>query len=213
MQALKDFATKQDAIDYPAIRTGFISANSMNSQLAQKNLTRAMQIISETDGHPAQDAMLSFFDPRSTEYNFIIGDETGDAQIALLDSLIAAGAALDTIVGGTTIAVATKFAELKPILIQKCNKPYQPYKNITDHQWQLAKETITRTPITATNGLVSITTSVDVEAHAPQIYQLVNGVYYKRVAGFPTISTAGVYHAQCPQLNNLYVDDAYGLFV
>jgi hypothetical protein len=211
MQQLKDFNTLAEAKAYQTTQDGYISANLMNSLLAQNGLTRAMQIISETDGHPAQNAMISFFDPRSTEYNFIQGNSTGDAQIALLDTLIDAGSALDTVVAGQTIAVATKFSELKPTLIALCNKTYFPYENTTQHAFELAKGTINRSPISHVDGIVQITTTFDVENHNPQVYYKSPNVnYFKRVGGFTGVSTAGTYYAEVPRMSNLWVDNEYG---
>lgn len=206
---LEDFDTIEDAKAHTEIRGDFISANSMNSLLAQKNLTRAMKIISETDGHPAQNAMLSFFDPRSTDYNFIIGDPTGDAQIALLDGLIDAGGALNTQVGGQVISVALKFAELRPILIAKCNVPFKPFENVSNADFARAKGNMIYKQVDTDNlGWVSIETNADVEEHRPQVFALSGG--RKKITTFGVVSKAGIYDAQVErQYTTVYVEDYY----
>ncbi len=210
MQSLKEFATKQEAIDYIAIKTAFISPNSMNSVLARFGIFRACQIISETDGHPAQDAMLAMLDAKSNNFNFIQGDDTGDAQIQLLDQLIAGQ--ITQVVGANTVDVSAQLAQAKPVLLFMCNTPYQPYKDITEHEWKLAKGTIIRAPIQAVDGVATLVVNTEVEKHNPQIYQYLQGAdYYKRVAGFRDVGKVGTYKVECPQFANLYVDNAYGV--
>lgn len=206
---IKHFETKQDAINYVSYEKKLLSPNSLNSVLTRVGIFRACKIISETDGHPAQDAMLALFDPKTDKLNFIEGDSTGDAQIQMLDSLIGAG--ITQVVGANTVNVSTQLAVAKPLLLHECNKPYQPYKDITEHTWQLEKGIITRTAIAPVNGIATITTSADCELHVPHIYRLINNVFYKRVSSFGYVDKAGVYHTECPQINDLYVDNAYGV--
>lgn len=210
MQPLSSFTTKQGAIDHIEYDKKLLPVNSLNSILARVGIFRACQIISTTDGHPAQDAMLAMLDPKTDKLNFIEGDPTGDIQIQMLDDLIAANIT-QTVGQGNLVEVSTQLAVAKPILIHFCNTPYQPYKDITERDWQLAKKTITYSPVVAVDNVVQITTSADVEPHKPQIYQLLNNSYYKRVAGFDVVSKADTYEAMCPMLNNLYVDNAYGV--
>lgn len=202
------------AKDYPSVKTGYITANLMNSLLVQNGLTRAMQKIAETDGHPAQNAMLSFFDPRSTDYNFIIGDgtTTGDLQIALLDGLIAAGSALDTVIGGQTIEVAAKFATLKPTLIYLCNTPYKPFENVTLHEVMVAKGL--DIPFYSTgvdkNGWLTITTTEDCEKHNPRVLVDIAG-QKQRIASIMNVEKAGTYSVKCERgYSAYYVENAYG---
>jgi hypothetical protein len=217
IQALNTFNTLVEAKAYQTTQNKTISANLMNSLLAQNGLTRAMKIIAETDGHIAQNAMISFFDPRSTEYNFIQGDATGDAQIALLDSLIAAGSALDTVVGGSTVNVATLFSTLRPILLGLCNENYNPYANTTEHQFQVAKKTITYSPVTAVKRLVKLDVATAVEKHNPRICERIQDAgagidYYKPVGFLSNVGGVGSYIAQVSSAQTtLYLEDAYNL--
>lgn len=208
---LQDFDTLAQAQDHITLQPSYISANTMNSLLAKHGLYIPMQRISTTDGHPAQNEMAAFFDSRSTDYNFIIGDTTGDNQISQLDALISAKELISVTIAGNTIDVAAKLTEIRSTLIFLCNTPYQPFKNTTKHSFDLAKGTITRKAVTQKYGILTIEITEDCELHSPQVYQYIaHANYYTRVAGFNNVGLAGVYQINVPQYSNLFIDDAYG---
>jgi hypothetical protein len=88
-----------------------------------------------------------------------------------------------------------------------------PFSNKTEQDFQIAKGTINRVPVTVERGFCKVTASEDTPAHNPQIYQRItfnNGDYEDiRVAGFTTVQNSGVYRVQCPAYLDMYVDDAY----
>ena len=90
----------------------------------------------------------------------------------------------------------------------------QPFKTATKHDFELAKGTITRKAVTQTDGILTINTNTDCEAHSPQVYQYIESAdFYKRVAGFRGVSVASKYQIEVPRVANLFVDDAYGVVV
>lgn len=87
-----------------------------------------------------------------------------------------------------------------------------PYVNKTEHDFALAKGTITRTAITQQDGVVVITTTADCEKHNPNIYRKVTafGVdKFIRVGTVFGVETAGTYTAEVPRMSPLYIDDHY----
>ena len=91
------------------------------------------------------------------------------------------------------------------------------YANKTELDFQLAKGTITRVKVTQPfeRGKCVIITTADCEPHTPQIYERVtyaNGdIEDVRIAGFRTVGKADRYDAHCNNVNNLWIDNAYGV--
>lgn len=177
-----------------------IHRDSMNSLLASAGMYNALKAIAADTNNPDSDAMAAFLD--STEYNFIVGDTTGDRQIAAMDAIISEGGVLGAGLGA-----------IKPVIIAMANRESDAYPNVTLHDIKTATGTITRVSKQAVNGWLKITTTADCEAHRPQIYVDVQGVL-QRVAGFNVVSVKGDYVAQVPRVYAEYfVDDAYGVIV
>ena len=201
---LQDFATLVEAKAYTTTQPKLIHRDSMNSLLASAGMYIALKDVAADTASPYQNLMAAFLD--SVEYNFMIGNATGDRQIGALDSIIASGGAL-----------GLGLAAIRPTILAMANPEVKPFENATEHAFQVAKGAIENNlaPITAENGYARITVSADVEAHNPQIRQKLtfadNSVIYKRVAGFSAVSLAGDYQAQCPNLTDLFVDNAYGV--
>ena len=92
-----------------------------------------------------------------------------------------------------------------------------PYASKTELDFQLAKGTITRVKVTQPfeRGECVIITTADCEPHTPQIYERVtysNGnIKDIRIAGFRTVEKAGTYRTHCKNINNLWIDNAYGV--
>ena len=87
----------------------------------------------------------------------------------------------------------------------------KPYDNSTQHDFEVAKGTITRIEKQAVDGWLKITTNADCESHRPQVYVDVQGVM-RRVAGFDVVSVAGDYVTQVPRgYTSYFVDNAYGV--
>ena len=114
-------------------------------------------------------------------------------------------------------AVGAVTEDFRQAVIAYANPTVYPNANKTLLDFKIAKGTIERKKITLKfeNGKCSIRTTADCEAHTPQIYQKVmysNGdIEFNRVAGFRTVEKADLYRIPCPELPNLYVDDAYGV--
>jgi hypothetical protein len=90
-----------------------------------------------------------------------------------------------------------------------------PFINMTEHQFKFANKTLTYLPIVVEEGLARISVNQTCETHNPQIHRLItfadNTTTYKRVAGFINVGGIGPYECDCPNLPNLFVDDAYGV--
>ena len=91
------------------------------------------------------------------------------------------------------------------------------YANKTELDFQIAKGTIARVKVTQPfeRGECVIITTADCEAHTPQIYERVTYANGKtediRIAGFRTVEKAGTYRTNCKNINNLWIDNAYGV--
>lgn len=193
MKQLAEFDTLAEAKAYTQTQGKLIPRTTMNSLLGDAGLMLAFEEEAKTD-----DRFAAFMHPTSTEYNFMIGNPTGDKQIAMLDDIIAEG----------------KFpalAALKPIVLHIANPITTPYANATEYDFKRAKGLpIAQKEVTPFNGWLKITLTQDVEAHRPQVYAEVQGTM-QRVTGFGAVEKAGDYLAQVPRgYSVLYVDDHYG---
>jgi hypothetical protein len=95
------------------------------------------------------------------------------------------------------------------------NTTSRPFEFVTEHSFHKAKGTINKTGVVVVNGYCTITTTADSETHNPQIYREIefeNGdKEHIRIAGFDSVSIAGLYRVQCPNFPALVIDDAYGV--
>lgn len=193
MKQLAEFNTLAEAKAYTYTQGKLIPRTTMNSLLGDAGLMIALEVEAKTD-----DRFAAFMHPTSTEYNFMIGNPTGDKQIAMLDDIIAEG----------------KFpalAALKPVVLHIANPVTYPHANASEYDFNRAKGLpIAQKQVTPVNGYIKITLTQNVEAHRPQVYADVQGVK-QRVTGFGLVDKAGDYLAQVPRGHvSFYVDDAYG---
>jgi len=210
---LHDFNTLAEAQAHIEINPELIHRDTMNGILGLGGVYSAMKKIAFTEGHPAQNAMDAFMD--SLEFNFKNGEpgSTGEVQKTAFDNLIAANITVD--MAGTVVQVSAVLNALKPVILAKANPTTTPFLNRTQHDFDLAKGTISRTQVTVEQGFCTITTSADAPRHNPQIYRRItftNGSFeFVRVAGFRDVEAANTYRVQCPNFPDLWVDDAYNL--
>lgn len=123
---LSDFNTVEDARAYEETKGFLINRDTVNSQLAQKGIYNKIKAIAADDASPFQDIISAFLD--SKNYNFIQGNVTGDAQLALLDALIAAN-----------LDISQELIEIKQIFIDKANRKTKPFESATQAQFNIAK--------------------------------------------------------------------------
>lgn len=202
---LKDFETLADAQAYSTTQPKLIHRDTMNSLLASAGLYVQFKTMAEDSANPFQNLIAAFLD--SVEYNFMIGNATGDRQILALDTMIEAG-------GDLGAALAT----LKPVIIGIANPAFNPFVNATSHDFAKAKGIMVYKPIPDSqidsNGYLAIDVDVSLNAdfvsHAPQIHIETHGIK-QRVAGFQTISKSGKYIAFVNRNRGLFVDDFYGV--
>jgi hypothetical protein len=199
---LSDFNTLAEARAYITTQPKLIHRDSMNSLLASAGIYIALKDIALDTTNPFQNLISAFLD--SVEYNFMVGNITGDRQIAALDSIVSAGGAM-----GSAIV------SIRPLILAMANPEIQPFEFSTTHDFLKAKGSMTYAPVTVEQGFCTITTTDDTEAHSPQIYKRIsfsNGdAEYIRVAGFGAVATAGQYRVECPRFPAMYVDDAYSV--
>ena len=196
---LQDFATLAQAQAYETTQPRLIHRDSMNSLLASAGLYVNLKAIAQDTTSPFQNLISAFLD--STDYNFMVGNSTGDRQIAALDSIISAGGDL-----------GAAMSSIRPLILGMANPTYKPFENNTKHDFELARGTITRKAVTQKDGILTINTNADCERHNPQVYQYIESAdFYKRVAGFRGVGVAGKYQIEVPRVASLYIDDAYGV--
>jgi len=133
MKQLSEFTTLAEAQAYEYITGQMIHRDSMNGWLGQAGVYKAMKAVAADELNPFSDVMEAFLD--SEEYNFKQGTTTGDAHIALLDSLIT---------GEPTIGA--RLAAIKPIVMARANVVSKPFEFTTQQDFDEAKdvgETIT----------------------------------------------------------------------
>ena len=199
---LSDFSTKEEAKAHPVIVGQLINRDTLNGWLGGANIYKKMKAVSDDLNNPFCDVMEAFLD--SVDYNFIQGTTTGDAHIALLDSLIA-----------NEPTVGPALSALRPLVMARANVVTYPLANTTTQDFEIAKGIFKKVPVTVESGFCTITTTADVESHRPQIYREItfsNGdVEYIRIAGFNAVSTAKLYRVQCPSFPNMYIDNHYSV--
>ncbi len=132
-----DATALTEAQAYTTTQGQMIPRNSMNAILAAAGLYNAFLAAA-----PTNDLIAAFMAESSTEYNFIQGTATGDAQIAKLDSLIAGDYPM--------------LAALKPELIARCNKIVTPFANTTLEQVKAIRHPSAFEPVTIAAGQVVI---------------------------------------------------------
>ena len=133
MKQLSEFTTLAEAQAHEYITGQMIHRDSMNGWLGHAGVYKAMKAVAADELNPFSDVIEAFLD--SEEYNFKQGTTTGDAHIALLDSLID---------GEPTIGA--RLAAIKPIVMARSNVVSKPYEFTTQQDFDEAKdagETIT----------------------------------------------------------------------
>ena len=201
---LSDFNTLAEAQAYVTTQPKLIHRDSMNSLLASAGLYIALKDIALDTTNPFQNLISAFLD--SVEYNFMLNSDTGNRQIAALDSIVSAGGAM-----GSAIA------SIRPLIIAMANPEVQPFASATTHDFLKARGGMTYARVTLDQGYCRILVSEanPIETHRPQVSRRTvfanRDEKFDRVATFETISTAGIYEVACPFFADLWVDDAYSV--
>ena len=150
MKQLSEFTTLAEAQAHEVISGKMIHRDSMNGWLGQAGVYKAMKAVAADESNPFSDVMEAFLD--SEEYNFKQGTTTGDAHIALLDSLIA---------GEPTIG--DELAAIKPIVMARANVVSKPFESATQEDFDEAKDVGETITLPANTGqhkvLLTITTA------------------------------------------------------
>lgn len=197
--------------NYSEIQTGIIEKATIEAVLSDAKLTAALVKISMQDGHAYQDEVLGVL--RSDKFNFIIGSETGDRQIVKLDQMINAN--IEIAVGGQAVDVSQKLSAIRETLIYLCNKPVNPYKNMTLHSLLIELDEMPYKVVTEIiNGYAYINTTSDAEPHNPRLLAFNEQTnQWIRIANFRNVSTEGKYESDLITLRwrtaQLKVDNAY----
>lgn len=147
MKQLSEFTTLAEAQAHEVISGQMIHRDSMNGWLGQAGVYKAMKAVAADELNPFSDVMEAFLD--SEEYNFKQGTITGDAHIALLDSLIAGEP-----------AIGARLASIKPIVMARANVVSKPFEFTTQQDFDEAKdagETITLPANTGQHKVEGIT--------------------------------------------------------
>ena len=198
---LQDFDTLAEAKAYETVQGRMISRHIIIATLVQAGILKTLQRMADDDENPFQDAMTGLFDPGLYDYNFQFDHPIGQANLGLLDAMIASDIGG---LGADLTAVRSQFVAL-------ANPMVKPFENVTLHAFLTAKGTCPRKEVTPQGGWLTITLSQDVERHAPVVWQQV-GSHFVRVTQFPAVEAAGEYIAKVSQgFSTLYVDDAYGV--
>ena len=150
MKQLSEFTTLAEAQAYEYITGQMIHRDSMNGWLGQAGVYKAMKAVAADELNPFSDVMEAFLD--SEEYNFKQGTNTGDAHIALLDSLIA-----------SEPTIGARLASIKPIVMARANVVSKPFEFTTQQDFDEAKDVGETITLPANTGqhkvLLTITTA------------------------------------------------------
>jgi hypothetical protein len=199
---LEDFDTLKLAQDNPVIVGRMTSPDMVVSLLTEHD--SALMLLDKAKTDPKAAGFLLALNGAVTEYNAITGKigSVGMKHQSLLAWLV------------HIEAVTQSFMTA---LIAYANPTVYPHANKTELDFQLAKGTIERVKVTKDfeRGECVIITTADCEPHTPQIYERVtyaNGeVKDVRIAGFRTVEKEGTYRTHCRDVNNLWIDNAYGV--
>jgi CheY-like chemotaxis protein len=189
---LEDYETLAKAKLHSVIIGKLVSPDVMLSYIDGYELTEQLLENPTTSQGKIVKASFQF----GSEFNFILGHP------------LSVGVALDKLVSDEV--VPQEFADA---LISYANPITYPFVNKTEQDFQIAKGTIQRKPVTVSQGFCTITTSENCEKHNPQVYRRVTfseGDYeYVRVAGFTGVSSSKKYRIQCPSFPDMWIDNAY----
>lgn len=146
---LQDFSTLAEAQAHTITTGTLIHRDSMNGWLGAAGIYKRMKEIAADNTHPYANTMEAFLD--SVEYNFKQGTTTGDAHIALLDSLI-----------DDEPTIGTQLAAVKPIVMARANVVSYPFTNTTQAEFDEAKDTgqIIALPANNSQHLIQINTTI-----------------------------------------------------
>ena len=147
MKQLSEFTTLAEAQAYEHVTGQMIHRDSMNGWLGQAGVYKAMKAVAADELNPFSDVMEAFLD--SEEYNFKQGTTTGDAHIALLDSLIAN----EPTIGATLAAV-------KPVVMARANVVSKPYEFTTQEEFDEASDAGEIIALPANTGQHKVTLAI-----------------------------------------------------
>jgi len=194
---LTDFDTIADAKAWEQTRGQQISRNEMNLLLAGAGIYVAFKKIAENDAHPFQNMIAAFLD--ATQYNFTQSDPIGLQNTAVLDAMIAA-----------ELPESPALTALRPRVLGMANVVHKPFSGVTQHEWQLAHETMTRKVVTPVNGWLQVTYTKAVEQHAPNLWIYHEDInFWERVGGIGTVGEAKTYTVKTPRNTPMLIDNAY----
>ncbi len=204
--------THQQALDaakaHTVLQGNMLAATTVNGWLSAFKLLPVVKQIAENEpSHPAHSDLLAVWVGLlgDHEFNFKIGNVTGDGQIAALNRLI-----------NTDLTEhAPALNMFKDTALYFANTVKHPFATATLHDVLIIRNACPTKPVTAVNGWVTITTTADVQLHNPRLMALNSRTgqwqWANNVRG---VSKAGSYDAQVPRewLNaQLCIDDPYGV--
>ena len=155
---LSDFNTLTEAQEYSETTGKIINRDTMNNLLALSGVYIRFKEIAVDNTHQYQNMTAAFLD--SQNYNFIIGNETGDAQITVLDAIIAAN-----------IDISPALTALKPIILSKANITTHPFADVTQSQFNTAKNELLLTgkeEVLLTNSIEQKVYTLSIAKTAPK---------------------------------------------
>ena len=224
MISLKDFletadqdnqVALQQARDYTANQGKLIAATTVNSVLAELNMTGIVKDIANDPTHVARHKMASVIlgIQGGEPFNFIQGTSRGDGVIAMLDWLA----------DNVEAEHQPKIVMFKNVLVGMANGVVQPFANVTLHDVLIARnqcETSDNVQIVGRQAVIEL--AGEFEPHKPRLLAKNPATgQWQRINNFANAdnspcAVAGVYACIIPaQFSgwSLKADDPYGAVV
>lgn len=204
--------THQQALDaakaHTVLQGNMLAATTVNGWLSAFKLLPVVKQIAENEpSYPAHSDLLAVWVGLlgDHEFNFKIGNVTGDSQIAALNRLI-----------NTDLTEhAPALNMFKDTALYFANTATHPFANATLHDVLIIRNACPTKPVTAVNGWATITITADVPLHNPRLLALNPRTGQWQWAGnFRSVAAAGAYDVQVTSQwlgTELVVDDVYGV--
>ena len=196
----------QQARDYTVLEPVFITSNTLTVYVVGAGLYDVFTDVAADSSSPVRGICLALMDRLrgNSEFNLSSALPLGQANIAMLDNLIAA-----------LPAHADAITSLKNTLLSISNKAVNPFTNTTLHDVLIIRNTCPVAVVAVAGGYILFTTSADTPRHSARIMATNPRTGNQTILGNVSVSTAGTYEFKVPThylgFADFAIDDAYGV--
>lgn len=196
----------QQARDYTTTQPVFITSNTMTVYVLMAGLYDVFSDAANDTTSPVRGICMALMDRLrgESEFNLSADLPLGQANIAMLDTLIAAMPDKEPAI-----------SNLKATLMVVSNKQVNPFANTTLHDVLIIRKACPTVSVAADGGYITVTTISDCDTYSARLFGLNPRTNKETVLGRVTINQAGIYEFKLPThyLNfaEFKIDNPYGV--